>query len=31
LKVTELLGNTGAEATPVSGGPFNANDRVRAK
>ncbi len=31
LKVTELLGNTGAEATPVSGGPFKANDRVRAK
>jgi hypothetical protein len=31
LKVTGLLGNTGAEATPVSGGPFNANDRVRAK
>ena len=31
LKVTGLLGNTGAEADPVSGGPFNANDRVRAK
>ena len=31
LKVTELLGNTGAEATPLSGGPFKANDRVRAK
>jgi hypothetical protein len=31
LKVTGLVGNTGAEATPVSGGPFNANDRVRAK
>ena len=31
LKVTGVLGNTGAEATPVSGGPFNANDRVRAK
>ncbi len=30
LKVTELLGNTGAEATPLSGGPFKANDRVRA-
>jgi hypothetical protein len=31
LKVTGLIGNSGAEATPVSGGPFNANDRVRAK
>ncbi len=31
LKVTGLIGNTGAEATPVSGGPFNAHDRVRAK
>ncbi len=31
VKITELLGTTGAEATPVSGGPFNANDRVRAK
>ncbi len=30
VKITELLGTTGAEATPVSGGPFNANDRVRA-
>ena len=30
LKVTELLGTTGAEATPLSGGPFKANDRVRA-
>jgi hypothetical protein len=31
LKVTELLSNTGAVATPLSGGPFKANDRVRAK
>ena len=31
LKVTELLGNTGAVATPISGGPFKPNDRVRAK
>ncbi len=30
LKVTELLGNTGAVAVPVSGGPFNANDKVKA-
>ena len=31
VKVTEFLGNSGAVATPVSGGPFNANDRVRAE
>lgn len=31
LKVTELLGNTGAEATPLSGGPFKPNDRVKGK
>ena len=31
LKVTELLGNTGAVATPVNGGPFKPNDRVRGK
>jgi hypothetical protein len=31
LKVTELLGNTGAVATSLSGGPFKPNDRVRAK
>ncbi|MCX5888894.1 MAG: hypothetical protein NTY36_05510 [Deltaproteobacteria bacterium] len=30
LKVTELLGNTGAVATPTSGGPFKPNERVRA-
>jgi hypothetical protein len=29
LKVTELLGNTGAVATTINGGPFKANDRVR--
>ncbi len=29
LKVTELLGNTGAVAQVVSGGPFKANDRVK--
>jgi len=31
LKVTELLGNTGAVATAVNGGPFKPNDRVRGK
>ncbi len=31
LKVTELLGNSGAVATASSGGPFKPNDRVRAK
>jgi hypothetical protein len=31
LKVTELLGNTGAVATTLSGGPFKPSDRVRAK
>jgi hypothetical protein len=30
IKVTELLGNTGAVGTPLSGGPFNANDKVKA-
>ena len=30
VKVTELLGNTGAVATPLSGGPFKANDKVKA-
>ncbi|MGA7577261.1 MAG: hypothetical protein ACLQUW_06695 [Desulfobaccales bacterium] len=30
VKVTDLIGNTGAEATALNGGPFNANDRVRA-
>lgn len=30
LKVTELLGNTGAVATAVSGGPFKPNDKVKA-
>jgi hypothetical protein len=30
IKVSELLGNTGAVATPISGGPFNANDKVKA-
>jgi hypothetical protein len=30
IKVTELLGNTGAVATPLSGGPFKANDKVKA-
>lgn len=30
LKVTELLGNTGAVAQVVSGGPFKANDKVKA-
>ncbi len=31
LKVTELLGKSGAVALPVSGGPFKANDKVKAK
>ncbi len=31
LKVTELLGNSGAVATATSGGPFKPNERVRAK
>jgi len=31
LKVTELLGKSGAVALPVSGGPFQANDKVKAK
>jgi hypothetical protein len=31
LKVTELLGNTGAVATSLNGGPFKPNDRVRSK
>jgi hypothetical protein len=31
LKVTELLGKTGAVALPVSGGPFKSGDKVKAK
>jgi hypothetical protein len=31
LKVTELLGKSGAVALPVSGGPFQAHDKVKAK
>ncbi|MGO8760677.1 MAG: hypothetical protein ACLQUS_01635 [Desulfobaccales bacterium] len=30
IKVTELLGNSGAVAMPLSGGPFKANDKVKA-
>jgi hypothetical protein len=30
IKVTELLGNSGAVAMPMSGGPFKANDKVKA-
>ncbi len=30
LKVTELLGDTGAVAQVVSGGPFKTNDKVKA-
>jgi hypothetical protein len=30
LKVTELLGTTGAVAQVVSGGPFTTNDKVKA-
>ena len=29
IKVTELLGNSGAVALPLSGGPFKANDKVK--
>jgi hypothetical protein len=29
IKVTELLGKNGAVATPMSGGPFKANDKVK--
>lgn len=31
LKVTELLGATGAVATTMSGGPFKANEKVKTK
>jgi hypothetical protein len=31
LKVMELLGNTGAVAQTVSGGPFKPNDKVKAR
>ncbi|MFZ5452837.1 MAG: hypothetical protein ACOZF2_13355 [Thermodesulfobacteriota bacterium] len=31
LRVTELLGATGAVATPISGGPFKAGEKVKAK
>ena len=30
IKVTELLGNSGAVGLPLSGGPFKANDKVKA-
>jgi hypothetical protein len=30
VKVTELLGNSGAVGLPLSGGPFKANDKVKA-
>ena len=30
IKATELLGNSGAVAQPVSGGPFKTNDKVKA-
>ena len=30
LKITELLGNTGAVAQVVSGGPFKTNDKVKS-
>jgi hypothetical protein len=29
VKVTELLGNSGAVGMPLSGGPFKANDKVK--
>ncbi|MDD2901356.1 MAG: hypothetical protein PHU44_02860 [Syntrophales bacterium] len=31
LRVTELLGATGAVATPISGGPFKPGEKVKAK
>jgi len=31
VKVTELLGNSGAVAATVSGGPFKANDKIKAR
>jgi len=31
LKVTELLGGTGAVAQGMSGGPFKAGEKVKAK
>jgi hypothetical protein len=30
VKVTELLGNSGAVGLPLSGGPFKTNDKVKA-
>jgi hypothetical protein len=30
IKVTELLGSSGAVGLPLSGGPFKANDKVKA-
>ncbi|MEJ2672517.1 MAG: hypothetical protein P8168_10030 [Deltaproteobacteria bacterium] len=30
IKVTELLGKSGAVGTPLKGGPFKANDKVKA-
>jgi hypothetical protein len=30
IRVTELLGSSGAVAEPMSGGPFKANDKVKA-
>jgi hypothetical protein len=30
IKVTELLGNSGAVGMPLSGGPFKSNDKVKA-
>jgi len=30
IKVTELLGKSAAVATPLNGGPFKANDKVKA-
>ena len=30
IKVTELLGNSGAVGLPLSGGPFKTNDKVKA-
>uniref|UniRef100_A0A7C3Z7E1 Flagellar assembly protein T C-terminal domain-containing protein n=1 Tax=Desulfobacca acetoxidans TaxID=60893 RepID=A0A7C3Z7E1_9BACT len=29
LRITELLGNTGAVAMPISGGPFKPNEKVK--
>ena len=31
LRVTEVLGNNAAAAVPVSGGPFQPNEKIKAR